>query len=277
MSTVRSTDGTAVAFERSGEGPPIILVDGALCYRESGGSRKLAALLAPHFTVYAYDRRGRGESGDTAPYAVDREVEDLQALIEEAGGSAYLYGISSGVVLALEAANRGTGVERLVAYEPPFIVDDSRPPVPSDYAPKLEELVAADRRGDAVRLFLRQVGVPGIAIALMRFMPAWSKLRGIAQTLPYDFTILDGTQAGEPLPPERWSAVTAPTLVLVGGKNPPWWHHGTQALADMLPNARHRVLEGQTHMVKPKALAPVVEEFLTSDDGALASPIADTY
>lgn len=240
MSTVHSTDGTAIAFDRSGEGPPIILVDGALCYRKSGGSRKLAALLAPHFTVYAYDRRGRGESADTAPYAVDREVEDIQGLIEDAGGSAYLYGISSGAVLALEAANRGVGVEKLVAYEPPFIVDDSRPPVGPDYVTKLNELLAADRRGDAVRLFLREVGVPGIAIALMRFMPAWSKLKGIAHTLPYDFAILDGLQTGEPLPAERWSAVAVPALVVVGGKNPPWWHHGTQALADVLPNAQHR-------------------------------------
>src|SRR5438445_315066 len=208
MRTVISKDGTPIAFDQSGQGPAIILVAGATATRLAAVS--VAAALAPHFTVYAYDRRGRGESGDTAPYAAEREVEDIQALIEEAGGSAYLYGISSGVVLALEAANRGAGVEKLVAYEPPFIVDDTRPPVAPDYATKLNELVAADRRGDAVRLFLREVGVPGIAIALMRFMPAWSKLRGIAHTLPYDFTILDGTQAGEPLPPERWSAVTAP-------------------------------------------------------------------
>jgi pimeloyl-ACP methyl ester carboxylesterase len=264
MNTVQSRDGTTIAFDRFGDGPPVILVDGALCYRESGGSRKLAALLAPHFTVYAYDRRGRGESGDTAPYAVEREVEDISALIEHAGGSAYLYGISSGAVLALEAANRRTGVEKLVAYEPPVIVDDSRPPVEPGYAQTLNEVLTAGRRGDAVRLFMREVGVPGIAIALMRFMPAWSKLKAVAHTLPYDFAILDGLQTGNPLPDNRWDAVTTPTLVMVGGKSPTWFHQGTQALADVLPNARHRVLEGQTHMVKPKALAPMVEEFFAS-------------
>ena len=268
MQTVQSRDGTTIAFDRFGDGPPVILVDGALCYRESGGSRKLAASLAPHFTVYAYDRRGRGESGDTAPYAVEREVEDVEALIEDAGGSADLYGISSGAVLALEAANRGVGVENLVLYEPPLIVDDSRPPLPPDYAANLDEVLAADRRDDAVRLFLREVGVPGIALALMRFIPAWSKLKSVAHTLPYDFAILDGLQAGNPLPDSRWDAVTVPALVLVGGKSPAWLHHGTQALADVLADARHRVLEGQTHMVKADALAPALEEFFTSDDGA---------
>lgn len=262
MNTVQSRDDTLIAFDRVGDGPPVILVDGALSYREVGGSRKLAALLAPNFTVYAYDRRGRGESGDTAPYAVDREIEDIQALIENAGGSAYLYGISSGAVLALEAANRASGIEALVAYEPPFIVDDSRRPVGPDYLTTLDERLAADRRGDAVRLFLGEVGLPGIAITLMRFMPAWSKLKSVAHTLPYDFAILDGFQGGSPLPANRWDAVTIPTLVVVGGKSPTWFHHGTQALADVLPNARHRVLEGQTHMVKPKTLVPMVQEFL---------------
>ena len=272
MPTVTSRDGTAIGFDRSGEGPPLILVDGALCYRESGGSRALAALLAKHFTVYAYDRRGRGESGDTAPYAVDREVEDIQALIEHAGGSAYLYGISSGAALALEAANRG-GVERLVVYEPPFIVDDSRPPAPADYLPKLNELLASGRRGDAVRHFMRLVGVPGIAISLMRFLPAWGKLKAIAHTLPYDFAAMEGTQSGEPLPAGRWDAVTMPTLVVVGGKSPAWFHHGTQELVDILPEARHHVLDGQTHMVKAKALAPLLVEFFGSGEGASAEDL----
>ncbi len=272
MATVNSSDGTTIAFERSGEGPPLILVDGALSYREGGGSsRPLAARLAQRFTVYSYDRRGRGESGDTAPYAVEREVEDIQALIREAGGSAYLYGISSGAALALEAAACGTGVTKLALYEPPFIVDDSRPPVQPDYARKLNELLAAGRRGDAVRLFLREVGLPSIVVALMRFMPAWSKLKAVAHTLPYDFATLDGNQAGNPLPAERWGAVTMPTLVVVGGKSPAWFHHGTQALADVLPNAQHRVLDGQTHMVKPKALAPLLAGFLTSGSESYAS------
>jgi pimeloyl-ACP methyl ester carboxylesterase len=271
--TVLSSDGTAIAYDRSGKGPPIVLVDGALCYRASGPSTPLAALLAQHFTVFTYDRRGRGDSGDTAPYAVEREVEDIQALIEAAGGSAFVFGISSGAALALEAANRGLGVEKLVLYEAPFIVDDTRPPLPQDYVPKLNQFLAAGRRGDAVRLFMRQVGLPGVVIALMRFMPAWSKLKAIAHTLPYDAATLDGTQTGESLPAKRWAAATMPTLVVVGGKSPTWFHHGTQALADVIPNAEHRVLEGQTHMVKPKALAPLLVEFFTSGDRAPAEDL----
>ena len=261
MTTVRSTDGTAVAFEKTGGGPPVILVDGALCYRASGPSRPLAAELSRRFTVFTYDRRGRGESGDTPPYALQREVEDLQALVEQAGGSASLYGISSGAALALEAAARGVGVERLALYEPPFIVDDSRPPLPADYASQLDTFLAANRRGDAVRLFMRQVGLPRVLIALMRFMPAWRKVTAVAHTLPYDAAAMGDTQSGKPLSADRWAGITQPTLVVVGGKSPTWLHNGTRALADLLPNSRHRVLEGQAHMVKPKALAPVLADF----------------
>jgi pimeloyl-ACP methyl ester carboxylesterase len=261
MGTVTSSDGTAIAYDRSGEGPPVILVDGALCYRAMGPNAPLAALLAERFTVFTYDRRGRGDSGDTAPYAVEREVDDLAALIDEAGGSACVYGISSGAALALEAAHRGLPIDRLVAYEAPFIVDDSRAPIPAGYAAELDALLAAGRRGDAVRLFMRQVGLPRILVALMRLMPAWGKLKGVAHTLPYDAATLRGLQAGEPLPADRFSAVTTPTLALVGGKSPAWLHHGMRALAEVLPNAQLRVLEGQTHMVKAKALAPVLVDF----------------
>lgn len=190
-SNVVSSDGTIIAFDRSGEGPPIILVDGELCYRASGPNGPLAELLAPHFTVFTYDRRGRGDSGDTPPYAVDREVEDLEALINEAGGSAYVYGISSGAALALEAANRGLAIKKLALYEAPFVVDDSRPPVPEDYLPQVDKLIAADRRGDAVKLFMRKgVRVPAVFVTMMQFMPAWSKLKGVAHTLPYDAEIM---------------------------------------------------------------------------------------
>jgi pimeloyl-ACP methyl ester carboxylesterase len=263
MTTVHSRDGTAIAFEKSGEGPSVILVDGALCYRASGPTRPLAALLAERFTVCTYDRRGRGESGDSGPYAVEREVQDIQALVEAAGGSAHVFGISSGATLALEAANRGSGITSLALYEAPFIVDDSRPPLDADYLPRLEKLVASDRRGDAVRLFMRQVGVPAPIVALMRFMPAWKKLKGVAHTLPYDAAVMGDTQAGRPLPVERWAAVTVPTLAVVGGKSPPWMHNGMRALADGLPNARHSVLDGQTHLVKAKALAPLLDEFFS--------------
>lgn len=182
----------------------------------------------------------------------------------------YVYGISSGAALALEAANRGLGIQKLALYEAPFIVDDSRPPLSPDYLPQLNTFLASDRRGDAVRLFLRLVGLPRIVVALMRFMPAWSKLTAVAHTLPYDTATLRDTQAGEPLGVERWAAVTMPTLAVVGGKSPAWFHHGMQALADVLPDAEHRILEGQTHMVKPKALAPVLKDFFAGDDGASA-------
>jgi pimeloyl-ACP methyl ester carboxylesterase len=262
MNTVESRDGTAIAFEKAGRGPALILVDGALCYRGAGPSKPVAAELSADFTVYTYDRRGRGESGDAAGYAVAREVEDLAALIEEAGGSARLCGFSSGAVLALQAANRGLGVEKLALYEPPFIVDDSRAALPSDYAARLDRLLAAGRRGDALRLFMGQVGMPKVLVALMRFMPAWSKLKSVAPTLRYDAAVMGDTQSGRALPAERWSAVSAPTLVIVGGKSPGWMQNGTRALAELLPNAERRSLEGQTHMVKAKPLAPLLTEFL---------------
>jgi pimeloyl-ACP methyl ester carboxylesterase len=261
MKKVRSKDGTPIAFDRSGEGPPIVLVDGALCYRASGPMGPLAALLAPHFTVFTYDRRGRGDSGDTAPYAVEREVEDIEALINEADGSAFVYGVSSGAALALEAANRGLAIRKLALYESPFIVDGSRPPTPTDFVAQLNELIASDRRGDAVKLFMKLVGVPTIFIVLMRCLPMWSKLTAVAHTLPYDITIVQDNQRGKPLPIARWARVTVPTLVADGGKSPAWMRNGTRALADVLPNAKYRTLDGQTHMVKAKAQAPMLVEF----------------
>jgi pimeloyl-ACP methyl ester carboxylesterase len=261
MESVVSKDGTAIAFDRSGSGPALVLVDGALCYRASGPMAPLAKLLAPHFTVLTYDRRGRGDSGDTAPYAVEREVEDIDALIKAAGGQAFVYGISSGAGLALEAANRGLAVRKLALYEAPFIVDDTRAPVPADFVQQLEALVAADRRGDAVRLFMKAVGVPSLVVALMRFLPAWSRLTAIAHTLPYDMTIVLDNQRGRPLPVTRWTRAEAPTLVVAGGKSPAWMRNAMHALARVLPNAKHHTLEGQTHMVSAKALAPVLAEF----------------
>ena len=270
-SNVKSNDGTRIAYETTGSGPPLVLVDGALCYRNCGPSRPLAEQLAGHFTVITYDRRGRGESGDGGPYAVEREVEDLEALIEAAGGSAHVYGISSGGALALEAAKRDIGIDRLAVYEAPFIVDDSRPPIDSDYVPRLNGFLVAERAGDAVRLFMRQVGVPAFFVKLMRFMPAWKKLKGVAHTLPYDAAVMQGTQDGRPLPAGRWSDVTVPTLVVAGGKSDSWMHHGQRALADALPNVRLETLEGQNHMVKPKALAPMLAEFFAGDRERVAA------
>jgi pimeloyl-ACP methyl ester carboxylesterase len=257
---VLSKDGTAIAFDRLGQGLPVILVDGALCYRGMGPSGPLAELLAQHFTVFTYDRRGRGESGDTAPYAVEREVEDIAALLGEAGGSAFVWGISSGAALALEAANRLAGIEKLALYEAPFIVDDSRSTTQDGWT-RIGEAVAADRRSDAVRLFMKMVGVPDVFIALMRFMPVWSKLKSVAHTLPYDGALVQDNQRGAPLPAGRWASATMPTLVMDGGKSPAWIRNANRALASAVPNAQYRTLEGQSHMLNAKLHAPVLIEF----------------
>lgn len=267
MKTATSKDGTRIAYDEMGGGPPIILVGGALNTRSFGPNGPLATLLSPHFTVINYDRRGRGDSGDTQPYAVEREIEDIAALLEEAGGSAHVYGISSGAALALEAANRGLTIERLALYEAPFIVDDSRPPIPDGYLDRLKKLISANRRGDAIKLFMTKgVGLPAVFVALMRFMPAWKKLKAVAHTVPYDASIVVDYEHGEPLPGDRWTDVTMPTLVAVGGKSPAWMKNGMRALSGVLPNAEHRTLEGQTHIVKPEALAPVLVEFF-NDQG----------
>lgn len=257
---VISRDGTPIAFDRSGEGPAIILVGGAMSDRSGAGP--LATLLAPHFTVFAYDRRGRGDSGDTPPYTVEREIEDIEALIGEAGGTAFAYGHSSGAVLALEAAARGLPITRLALYEPPFIVDHSRAQLPEEYVTHLDELIASGRRGDAVEYFMTvAVEVPAEIVAQMRNSPMWPGLEALAHTLPYDGMIMGDRMAGNPLPREQWGSVTVPTLVMDGGASPEWAHNAVQALTDILPNARRRTLEGQTHGAAPEVLAPVLEEF----------------
>lgn len=257
--TAYSKDGTAIAFERSGDGPPIVLVDGALCYRASGPMRPIAARLAGDFTVYTYDRRGRGESGNTLPYAIDREVDDLDALIDEAGGSAFVLGISSGAALALEAARRDLAIRMLAMYEAPFIVDASRPPVTDAWVAELDALIAADRRADAVRLFMGVVGAPKVFVHLMRFMPAWSKLKGVAHTLAHDFAIVAPNQRGRALP-ASWASIAVPAVVIDGGKSPEWMRNATRAVADILPHATYVTLPGQTHMVNAKVLAAAIVE-----------------
>lgn len=261
---VTSKDGTEIAYTRVGSGPALVLVDGALCDRAMGPNAKLASHLSSRFTVFTYDRRGRGESGDRSPYGVEREIEDLEAMIEAAGGSADVYGISSGGALALEAANRLPSITRLALYEVPYVVDDSRPPIPSNWARHLAEMAATDQRAGAVRYFLRDcVGVPQVVVALMRFMPAWPKLKAVAHTLPYDARIVGDLGGGAPLPAERWADATVPALVVAGDKSPAWMKNAMRALADVLPSARYQTLAGQTHVVKPGRLAPVLTEFFT--------------
>jgi pimeloyl-ACP methyl ester carboxylesterase len=263
IGTVRSADGTAIAYSRAGAGPPVVLVDGALNDRAlNGPNPRLAKVLASRFTVFTYDRRGRGESGDTQPYAIEREVEDLQAVIDAAGGRAYVYGISSGGALALEAANRLSSIEKLAIYELPFVTDDSRAPIPDDFVARIDELIGSERRAEALRYFFTVgIGLPKAMVAMMRLLPAWSKLKALAHTLSYDVRLIGENGAGRPLPADRWANVSVRTLVIAGGKSPAWMQNAMRALAEALPTAGHRTLEGQTHIVKPKALAPVLGEF----------------
>jgi pimeloyl-ACP methyl ester carboxylesterase len=258
-----SADGTPIAFTRAGHGPPLVLVDGALCHRGAGPNRALAQRLSRDFTVLTYDRRGRSASGDTAPYALEREIEDIAAMIETVGGPVSLYGISSGGLLALEAAARlADDVARLVLYEIPFVVDDSRPPVPQELAAQLGELLARDRRGAAVKLFMRDVvRLPSLLVGAMPAFPGWGRNKAVAHTLVYDVAIMGETQRGEPLPTGRWASVRVPTLVLSGGRSPAWVRNAAAQLAEVLPTAQHRTLDGQTHSAKAGALAPVLTEF----------------
>lgn len=266
MRKVISKDGTHIAFDQSGQGPALILVGGATAIRLFEAS--LAAALAPNFTVFAYDRRGRGDSGDTAPYAVEREVEDIDALITDAGGSALVFGHSSGAILALEAARLlPTKIAKLAVYEPPFIIDDSRPPAPEDFAQHLTELVSSGRRGEAVEYFMTQVGTPAEMIAGMRQSPMWPGLEAIAQTLAYDVTIIGDTESGNPLTLGKWASVTVPTLVMDGTvflgreENHVFMQHGAQELANILPHAQRRTLEGQDHGPADEVLAPALKVF----------------
>ena len=257
---VTSADGTRIAFERQGQGEPLILVDGALCHRGMGPSRGLAALLADSLAVYAYDRRGRGESGDTQPYSIEREVDDLAAILEVAGGSAFVCGMSSGAVLALEAAERLEGVERLALYEAPIIADQSHATTENDWRAVKSALRVGDR-GKAVGAFLRSVGFPAIGLALFRMTPLWPKLKAIAPTLAYDADLVEDLQQGRPPDPARWHSIEIPTVVLAGEKSPPWMHNGSRALAAALPNAACQAVPGLTHDIKPRLLAPSLAEF----------------
>ena len=262
---VTSKDGTRIGFDRTGEGPVLVLVAGALSDRSS--TTRLAALLSERSTVINYDRRGRGESTDTLPYAVEREVEDIEALIDAAGGSASVFGHSSGAVLALEAAARlPAKVRKQVLFEPPFVVDDSRPRVPEDFVAHIDELIAAGKRGDAVAYFMTDaVGVPAEFVDGMKKSPMWAAMERTAHTLAYDGRLMGDTQAGKPLPAERWKTAKAPALVLSGGASEPWLHAAAEALAALLPDAEHRVLEGLDHaaaVMAAEKLVPVLAEFL---------------
>jgi hypothetical protein len=248
--TVTSTDGTTIATEAFGAGPALVIVDPAMSTRNE--SRKLANALAGTFTAITYDRRGRGESDDrNADSAeVQHEVEDLAAVIAAYGGTARLFGSSSGAALALEAATR-LGSERVtgvVLYEPPFIVDGSRPPLEPGLPARVAASVAAGERSSAVRaFFVEAVGVPAFMVGIMRLLPMWSRAKAIVPTTRYDFAVLAGTQDGRPLPAGRWAAMVAPGLVLVGSKSEPFFHAGARALASEVPSIRYEALDGGHH------------------------------
>ncbi|GAA2633083.1 alpha/beta fold hydrolase [Paractinoplanes durhamensis] len=262
MPSVTSADGTVIAYETVGSGPALIFVDGAMCYRDSGPSRGIAAALADSFTVYLYDRRGRGGSGDTLPWSVEWEIEDVAAVLAAAGGEAPVLGVSSGAVLAADAANRLPGITRVVLYEPPFIVDGTREPREATFTADTEALLARGDRAGAVKKFMKHVGVPGFVVAVMPLMPPWRKITAVAHTLPYDLRILGDTGRGKPLDAARWAGVTVPALVMDGGKSPAYMRNGTRAWSEALAKGDYRTLPGQTHIVKPAVLAPAVTEFL---------------
>ena len=258
MEYVSSKDGTRIAYDRMGEGPPVILVSGGMVDRSSNAP--VADLLAERFTVFNYDRRGRGPSGDTPPYAVQREVEDLEAVVEAAGGSAFAYGSSSGAALLLEAAAAGASFSKLALWEPPYIIDPAMRP-PSDTAETFERLVAEGRRGDAVEFFMTQViRLPAEFVEHGRSQPWWASTEALAHTLAYDTRIM-----GDYSPPlERAARVTAPTLVITGGTSFPFIVESAPVLLEALSNGQTRMLEGQNHDVDPEAIAPVLVEFFSS-------------
>ena len=262
MSKVLSKDGTAIAFDKLGHGEPVILVDGALCSRAFGPLPNLAKLLAPHFTVFNYDRRGRNESGDKAPYAVEHEVEDIEALIAEAGGSASVFGTSSGAALALAAAANRANIKRLALYEPPFVAGRRKGRgAPPDSEMQLRRLVDQGRRADAVKFFMvDMVGMPAIFTYIMRILPVWPKLKAVAHTLPYDAAVLGDFS----LPRERAASVAVPTLVMGGEKSPVELRGAVEAVAQTIPGAKLQMLKGQTHNVDVKVLAPLLVDFFAA-------------
>jgi pimeloyl-ACP methyl ester carboxylesterase len=258
MDTVTSRDGTTLAYDRLGDGPPVVLVSGGSVDRTSNAG--LAEQLADTHRVYNYDRRGRGDSGDTPPYAIEREVEDIAAVLEVAGGSVHLYGSSSGGGLAMHAAAAGLPVRRLALWEPPYNVN-GRPDLPADTASVYRELVEAGRRGDAAEYFMaRVVGMPPEFVAQARQAPWWAQQEAIAHTLAYDATIMGDYT----LPVDIAKAITVPTLIVVGGASFGFMRETADALAELIPNAQVVAVEGQAHNVDPAALAPVLKRFFAA-------------
>lgn len=262
---VTSADGTRIAYDVQGRGPAVILISQALADRKD--HRRLAAALARSHTVINYDRRGRGSSSDTRPWFIDREVEDIRALIDAHGPRASLIGASAGAVLALEAASRlGDRIDRVVAYEAPVIVDAARPAVPRGFAGHLGDLVREGRNSQAVAEFFRgALGISAIGLRMTRLMiPLWRSMTAMAQTTEYDLAMCHGLQDGRPLPADRWEGIRADVLVLVGERSDPFMRSGSLAIAEHLnvpctvvPKAHHATLTMQ-----PTRALPPIEGFL---------------
>lgn len=262
----RSADGTRIAYEAVGDGPPLVVVGGALSTRAA--ARDFLDALSGKFRTAVYDRRGRGDSGDTQPYAPERELEDLRAIIDSLGGTAFVHGHSSGGALALDAVAAGLPITKLSVYEPPFVTDDSRPPIPDDIAANVARLVEAGRRGDAVEAFMRDgLLMPDPVIEGARRGPAWSSMESLAHTLPYDFAVLGSRTSGRPLPASMADAITIPVLVLEGDQSPPWMRNTVAALEALLPNAEKRTIAGFGHGAPGPVLAPILTAFFDGESG----------
>jgi pimeloyl-ACP methyl ester carboxylesterase len=258
METVTSRDGTTIAFDRLGSGPPVVLVCGGSVDRTADAA--IAQELASDFTVFNYDRRGRGDSGDTLPYAIEREVEDIEAVIGAAGGSAFLWGSSSGAVLALIAAESGVPVWKLALWEPPF-VPEGVPRPPEDQVSQYETMIAEGRRGDAVEYFMTKViGMPPEVVAGARTQPWWGATEALAHTLAYDARIMGDYS----IPNDLAASVKVPTMVIAGGADFPWMRQTAETLAAALPDGQVRILEGQGHDVDPAVLGHVLREFFNA-------------
>lgn len=249
-----SSDGTRIAFERAGNGPALVIVGGALSDRKGG--KPLVGKLRDRFTVYTYDRRGRGESSDTKPYSVDREVEDLGALIEQAGGKAHVYGVSSGAALALQAAAKlgPEKVPKLALYEPPYGQDVRDFNAQKD---RVKELVQTGKPGDAAAFFFSAIGTPPQVIEDMKRSPNWEGIRKIDFTLAYDYAVL-----GNGTVPQTVQWISVPTLVMDGEKSMGFIRPSADRLADLIPKSQRKTIKGQTHQAAPEAVAPLLIEFL---------------
>jgi pimeloyl-ACP methyl ester carboxylesterase len=259
-SYVTSADGTQIAFDRLGQGPPVVVMSGMFCDRQT--TRELAEQLAQQFSVINYDRRGRGDSGDTAPYALEREVEDLGALIAEAGGTASVYGHSSGAGLALNAAASGLPITRLVLHEPPYGPDHEESKRGArELAENVRAALAEDRRADAIKLFLTASGMPPEMVEGISSDP---KMHAVAPTMPYDFEVMGDISRGGTIPEDLVRAISIPTLVIAGGESPDFFRDAAARIVEVLPNGKHTVLERQDHGAPADVVAPVVSEFFTT-------------